>query len=631
MVRFRSWIVLAVLIAAGGVVAAGDVSLTYRFTNQGLPLDDPSKARFYVYADDNDEVYLAWGSGERPTVTVPEGSYHIVVKYVDDLIEFERVFEEVELADDVEIDFDFDIPVAHLTMWITSGGFPIPRHAGRYSLYRRGEHDKPLVSRRPGESVTIAPGSYDVEIVYRGPDGLESQWLEDYALDGMRQETIDLGTSNVQLRMTLVDGGRALEPGEGEYRVYAAGSRDLPLAEAPSGEAVMLSPGTYDVGLFYTSGGKRAERWVVGVEATGHVDREVDVSTRSDRLTVDIRHGGRTLPDAWFTVYPAGDRTSKAYEGNSGQPLEIEPGTYDIGCFVRRGGLRASQWIENKQLEGPVELTVELDYREASLRVEPASRRPRETGAANLLIVVDSSASMMEPLDGSTKMEQLRANLPRGIDTLLGTDINVGLRVYGITPRARQNCTDSTLLIPVRGLDRRAIERAVDLLRPTGSAPIAHSLEQAASDLPQGGPQSMLLITGGGETCGGDACTAASSLLRDGGVSRIYVIALGADRETRRRLDCVGEVRTARSQLELQAAIREVLREVRRGDEDAVLVFDPSGDNLIASGGLRERIQLTAGTYDVVIRNGDKTYRWDGLDLHGDVEAKAGSRPPRGR
>ena len=46
---------------------------------------------------------------------------------------------------------------------------------------------------------------------------------------------------------------------------------------------------------------------------------------------------------------------------------------------------------------------------------------------------------------------------------------------------------------------------------------------------------------------------------------------------------------------------------------------------------LRERLRVTQGTYDVLIRSGDDTFTWPGVKIRGNMEAKAGAKPPRSR
>ena len=623
---------VALLLLAAPQASAANATLTIHFANQGLPLEDPLQGRFYVYDPDNDESYVAWGHAARP-VSVPEGVYTVVIKYVNGSIERQEVLEQIELRGDVERDVDFNLGVARLTVSITSGGLPVPPFAASFNLHRAGQRGTSLVSRRPGETVTVPPGLYDVEIVYRGPEGLESKWLDGYALEGQKHETVDIGAPPARLGVTLLDSGRPLDPEAGEWRAYRAGAREQPLAEGRTGETRTLDPGVYDIGLFWRAGGAAGERWLADVEVRGNVDQRVDIGSHDDHVTVHLRKGSRPLPDAWFGLYRPGERAEELYSAGSGESIEIRPGAYDIGCFLRRRGVQAERWVENRTLEGAVELEVDLQFEEASFRVRPARRGSGDDVAlaSSLLLVVDSSADMAAELEDRTRLEQLRDTLVPAIDSLEGTDTSVGLRVFGIAPKGQQDCSDSTLLVPVSGLNRRALSRSLDMLRPAGRSPIARSLELAPADLPASGARFVVLLAGGPDSCDEDVCAAAARAVREGGLSRIHIVALGGGREARRRLDCAGEYHEVRSKLELEALLRELLREVRRGGEGSVALFSPGFARLVVSGSLLERLVVTAGTYDVLIRTGDETFTWPGVEIRGAVEAAAGPRPPRHR
>ena len=614
-------------------VPASNATLTFHFTNRGLPLEDPLQARFYVYAPDDDETYVAWGHAARPAI-VPEGVYNVVIKYVNGGVTWQQVLANLELRGEVVREVDFDLAVARLSIAITSGGVAVPRFAGSFNLHRPGERGTPLLSLRPGETAIVAPGRYDIEVLYRGSDELESKWLLGYSLEGEQQEVVEVGAAQARLGLTLLDSGRPLPREVAVWRVFHTGSREGAIVEGRSGESRELPPGVYDIGLFWRTGTEAAERWLADVEVRGAVEREIDVGARTDRVTVHVRNRGSREADAWFALYAPGEHERELYSGASGEAVEVRPGTYDIGCFVRRGGLSGERWFEGQAVSGPVELEADLDLVEASLRVRPATSRGKgkDEGAKqgpNLLLVVDSSAGMSAALDGRPRLEQLRETLGAAIDSLVGTDTGVGLRVFGIAPLEQEQCNDSTLLVPAGRLDRRALTRSLDMLRPTGKAPIARSLELAPGDLRSSGQRFVLLIAGGGDSCGGDVCAAAARAVREGGLSRIYVVELGGGHDLRRGLDCAGDVRVVRSKLDLDAALRDVLREVRRGGEGSVSVFSPGFSRLVASGPLLERIVVAEGTYDVLVRVGNETWTWPDVKLRGAVDATAGPRAPR--
>ncbi len=468
--------------------AASAATLTIGFTNNGEPLEEPTHGKFYVYEAGKREKYLDWGHAARPA-RVPDGVYDIVVLYHNDEIRQEKVIEEIELKGEVELEMGFNIQVARLTVHVTSGSEPVPPGTGRYRLHRAGSRGQPLAARRPGRSVTVRAGSYDVEVSYRGRRGLETKWLENYHLTGVREETVEMGAR------------RRLEGDE------------------PSG---------------------------VG----------------------------------------AADRSSAARRAVSGAEM-------------------------------------------ASLRVLPGedSERRRGISETNILIVLDSSAEMEGRLGERSRMETVRSLLSESLSGLATGGVKVGLRVYGIAPRARRDCSDSTLLVSLGRADRRVMGRTIENLRPTGFSPIALSLEQAGSDLPDGGNNAIILIAGGADSCGGDACAAAAELLRAGEATRLYVLALGVEPAAEEKLSCIGEYGAVETAADLKSGLRGVYRSALRLDLGTVSMFEAGGGKWVAGGTLRERLVVPAGRYDVKIVDGPQSWLWEGVEITGDKEARAGPRP----
>ena len=473
-------------------------------------------------------------------------------------------------------------------------------------------------------------GRYDIEVAYRSLEGLQTRWLEDYQLEGVREEVVEMGASGARLTVTVLDGGRELPRGAARWRVYRAGDRETSVAEKNSGESLILERGRYDVGVFYNHGGTRGQRWLEGLDVAGDVRRELDVARETNALRVRIRRRGAALPSAWFEVFAEGSRVGPLASGGSGAEVQVEPGTYDIRCTARQGGVSAEQWLRGQRVDDRTELSVEMEYETASLRVRP--RNEGTTGPRpNILLLVDSSFEMASRLGVSSRMEQVEAILSESLDGLGPDAANLGLRVFGIMPPARRDCQDSTLLLPVAPLDDRALSRALELLRPSGHSPIAYSLERAANDLPQDGENAIVLITGSSESCGGDLCGTASSLLRSGAAARIYVVALGVSYAERRELDCAGDYHAVQSATELKSALREIFRGLLRGEPGTVNLFRAGSDRWVAGGFLGERLEVAPGVYDVQIRAEGRTYAWEELEISGNVEARAGRRPPRQR
>jgi hypothetical protein len=143
----------------------------------------------------------------------------------------------------------------------------------------------------------------------------------------------------------------------------------------------------------------------------------------------------------------------------------------------------------------------------------------------NLLIVLDLSGSMNLALGRSTRIATAR-NVLKSVIARLPDDFNVGLRVYGdrYGSKQKETCTDSHLVQPVQKLDRMALQRAIDGARPRGETPLVYSVLQAIGDLEAAGGGSVVLVTDGEESCGGDFAAAARAIQQSGLDFRLNIV-----------------------------------------------------------------------------------------------------------
>lgn len=144
-------------------------------------------------------------------------------------------------------------------------------------------------------------------------------------------------------------------------------------------------------------------------------------------------------------------------------------------------------------------------------------------------IVLDTSGSMLQRLDGKRRIEIAKEVLTSLAGQGLAPGTPVALRVFG--QGGRGSCR-SDLALPLAPLDRAAMTRAVQGLAATDGArtPIAASLEAAAQDLAAAqGPRTVVLITDGEETCDGDPLAAIEALRASGIAVRLNIVGFAVD------------------------------------------------------------------------------------------------------
>lgn len=136
-----------------------------------------------------------------------------------------------------------------------------------------------------------------------------------------------------------------------------------------------------------------------------------------------------------------------------------------------------------------------------------------------MLIILDASGSMNNvDEDGIPFIDKAKDAVLELVEAL-PDGMEVGLRVYGHrepnTDPVR-GCQDTELLAPVAPLDRGVISAAVEGVEASGFTPIGLALQEAAADLPESGPRSIVLISDGEDTCAPpDPCRVAEELYGD--------------------------------------------------------------------------------------------------------------------
>jgi Ca-activated chloride channel family protein len=132
----------------------------------------------------------------------------------------------------------------------------------------------------------------------------------------------------------------------------------------------------------------------------------------------------------------------------------------------------------------------------------PATGAEESDDTGEMVLVLDASGSMKEPHgDGRTRFRAAVSAMQQVVGARPG-GVEVGLRIYGSRiADGPGSCKDSELVVPVGPADKDALRTALGKARPLGNTPIAYSLEQAATDLSDSGPRTIVLVSDGEESC----------------------------------------------------------------------------------------------------------------------------------
>jgi len=141
------------------------------------------------------------------------------------------------------------------------------------------------------------------------------------------------------------------------------------------------------------------------------------------------------------------------------------------------------------------------------------------------MIVFDASKSMAAAAGdnaGLRRIDAVRTALSR-ILPRAAPKRRIGLITYG--PGSRPVCANVTLeMRPTINAARRILDR-VENLKPDGRTPLSRAVQRAADALGfRDRPATIVLLTDGEETCGGDSCALAKVLKEQGAHTTVHVI-----------------------------------------------------------------------------------------------------------
>ena len=252
------------------------------------------------------------------------------------------------------------------------------------------------------------------------------------------------------------------------------------------------------------------------------------------------------------------------------------------------------------------------------------TRAPQGKVGHELEIILDASGSMKGKMGGETKMQIARKALLDLVGDIKDRDdLALAIRVYGHqSPRSQKDCQDSRLEMTFGRVDPGRVQRLLDRVKPQGYTPLTYSLMRAAGDFKgPGAERSLILITDGLETCGGDPCRAARKLASAGLKITLHVVGFGLKKGELKKLACLtkpsgGLLLEAGNTRELKKALTKAVRQTTKNNlivkavsaggkprQVHTEVFDSKGERLAIHQGAVTRFSLPPGRYDVVVRD----------------------------
>ncbi|MCB0340019.1 MAG: VWA domain-containing protein, partial [Bdellovibrionales bacterium] len=177
---------------------------------------------------------------------------------------------------------------------------------------------------------------------------------------------------------------------------------------------------------------------------------------------------------------------------------------------------------------------------------------PLAAGADNYVeYIVDYSGSMAKVDSGQRQVDSARTALIKGL-AQAPNDSKIALRFYGHRVSKDQmelSCKDTEVVLPFGNTDLVRAREVSSLYEPRGYTPIAHALLQASNDFPsesEGRARTIILLSDGEETCGGDPVEVIKQLKEKGFNVTVHTIGFNVDAKTQALLEAIAEAGNGR-------------------------------------------------------------------------------------
>jgi von Willebrand factor type A domain len=188
-----------------------------------------------------------------------------------------------------------------------------------------------------------------------------------------------------------------------------------------------------------------------------------------------------------------------------------------------------------------------------------------------ILFLIDASSSMSYPWSGADNRFQAAGRVVLGImDSMyaINNEIEFAVRVYGADyPSQEKNCVDTKLEVPFNLQNMSQIKNRLKYITPRGSSPIAYSLQQAFENELGNSTKydySFVLITDGGETCGGDICDIYKKMLKQNIAVSPYIVGLDSNVNLIKFYECLGQYVGVAGPKDIATAVQLIVNNNRK-------------------------------------------------------------------
>jgi len=191
------------------------------------------------------------------------------------------------------------------------------------------------------------------------------------------------------------------------------------------------------------------------------------------------------------------------------------------------------------------------------------------TAKTNIDVILDASGSMAAPFGATSqsKLDMLREAVEDVIFEMSAQQEefprNIAIRLFGSEfPASEKMCKDSKLLAGMGAPNLSGVRALLKGVEAQGTSPIAYAISKSEKDFPSGinVDRVVVLVSDGGDNCGGDPCQIAKELQSKPTKTIINVVAFDINPSEETGLKCIadasdGKYFLARNESELRQAL----------------------------------------------------------------------------
>ena len=287
-------------------------------------------AGLYVYrTGENQPLVTGDTSSDNPrTFALGPGVYDLRVLYKKVRPEIERRFNGIGIKAGQTIEKRVEFGEGRLSIEVLVNG---KKGSAGYYIYDAGTTNRVTSSDTSSDNpkiVALNPGTYDLQVVYRGSKPETEQRFNGIEIKAGQTEErkAEFGEGRLSIEV-LVNGKK----GSAGYYIYDAGTTNRVTSSDTSSDnpkVINLNAGNYDLKVVYRKAIPEREIVLKNIEVSQAQTSKQRVEYQEGILNVKVTSGGQPTRGGLSFFRPGDSR--RIATGNAGKPIKMQPGQYEV-------------------------------------------------------------------------------------------------------------------------------------------------------------------------------------------------------------------------------------------------------------------------------------------------------------